>query len=306
MHCPANIVYGQATNIHLVSIPDKKPKVGMRVDARDVDSIWSEATVVKVRKGTKSVTVRFDGWNENYNENIEWSNDRLAPLHSFTKVLKCLVDVVPKKRGTPKATELEGLSDGAPPVYCNLWPCKVQFRMPHPGNDEDCKNARAFLRAEGNIYVQPYETQFLPFSSRHSLDENGGKWLKAKRVQPWKANPTELGVLPENFDKCFRIAKNDTNTVGVLLPDAVEVGSLLKDEYCVHSRDGAKVRDGALHEECVTEEVKEEEPLESIAVAVDSVQPPAPQKYHGEEQKPSDNKKEEEEKKSSHTSCVIS
>ena len=224
----------------------------MRLDARDVDYIWSQATIVKVRK--QHVTVRFDGWIKSYDETVEWNSDRLAPLHSFSKCVKCLVDLMPRKKGTPTESELELLPDVAPEEYSNLWPCKVQFRMPHPivegeDDEEDCEDARDSLRTEANIFIQPYEKQHLPHRVQRTLKETGGIWLEFKRVQPWKHNPFELGVLPEHFRETFHLAKMDEDTPGELFPNVVEKGSLLKEEYQVHTREGASVRDGALRKE---------------------------------------------------------
>lgn len=238
--------------------------MGTRVDARDVDFIWSQATVIKVHSHRgPHIVVRFDGWDKSFDETLNWNDERFAPLHSFSKCVKCLVNLAPKKRGSPSEAELQALSVDAPRVYCNLWPCKVQFRMPHPvipgkEDEEDCTNAQAFLAGETNIFVQPYEPHYLPLHLQHSLKENDGMWLSAKRVKAWMTNPLELGVLPEHFHATFRIAKNDKETPGVLPEGAIERGTLLKEEYQVHSRDGAQVRDGSLSIE-ETDEIMEEE-----------------------------------------------
>lgn len=241
----------------------------MRVDARDVDFIWSHATIIRVFGVNKKVTVRFDGWGKQYDETLEWNaaENRLAPLHSFSKCIKCLVDVLPKKRGRPTDEELDSLPESAPEIYSNQWPCKVQFRMPHPvvdgGEDEDdCTDAQAYLSSESNIFIQPYGKKQLPQSVRFSLKENDGMWLSSKRLKPWKTHPEkELGVLPEHFMDVFALAKKDKETPGVLpAPHAavIEKGSLLKEKYLVHSRDGSVVRDGALREEEYDEEEEEE------------------------------------------------
>ena len=233
----------------------------MRLDARDVDYIWSSATILRVQRQHNketNVTIRFDGWGKQYDETLEWNSQRLAPLYSFTKCVKCLVDLLPKQRKIPTEEELESIPDSAPKRYCNLWPCKVQFRMPHPvdnDNDddvEDCTKALADLKHEDNIFIQPYNIRELPRQVRHELKENDGMWLKAKRCKPWTSNPTELGVLSPKFRETFRLAKMDTATPGVLPPLSLGVldrGSLLQEKYRVHSRQGSLVRDGALREE---------------------------------------------------------
>lgn len=241
--------------------------MGTRVDVRDVDYIWSPATVVRSYK--KSVTVRFDGWGKEVDETVEWNDgNRIAPLYSFTKCVKCLVDLLPKQKGKPSEEEMQGLPDNAQHTYSNLWPCKVQFRMPHPvqegaDDEEDCWDAQAFLAGEETIFVQPYEPHKLPLSVQHKYlkhKEHGGTWIPAKlRIKPWKENPLELGVLPQHFETTFRLAQLDKETPGVLPPNAIDEGSLLKEEYLVHSREGAKVRDGSLQKEEVDEEEVDEE-----------------------------------------------
>lgn len=238
--------------------------MGTRVDARDQEYNWSSASIVRVHTRHKEtiVTIRFDGWGKQYDETLKWNitnRERLAPLHSFSKCVKCLVNLLPKKRSTPKPTkeeELSNLGDHAstPRVYCNLWPCKVQFRMPHPimhgGDDaQDCRDAQDDLMLEDNIFIQPYNIRELPRSVRNSLTENDGMWLKAKRLVPWKNDFTELGVLPPKFTETFHLAEMDETTPGVLLHDAIHRGSLLKNKYRVHSRRGSIIRDGALREE---------------------------------------------------------
>lgn len=86
------------------------------------------------QSGTEHVmTVHFEGCNSTFNQRVSWNDDKcLAPLYSFTKLLKCLVELLSNKKKS------------------DLWPCRVQFRMPHPlGKDEKdkalCLNAQHFL-----------------------------------------------------------------------------------------------------------------------------------------------------------------
>ena len=139
-------------------------------------------------------------------------------------------------------------------VYSNLWPCKVQFRMPHPfveneGRklEENCLYAKEFLKQYTRIFVQPYGLELLPNNVRIEFNKDNGGWLTASRMQKWKDDFTELGALPDNFAEAFIMALNDTETPCILRANVIEKGSLLKANYLVHSREGALIRDGSLH-----------------------------------------------------------
>lgn len=200
----------------------------------DDDFIWCPVTVIKVEKD-HMVTVHFEGWDSSFNQHLSWSSERLAPLYAFTKSVKCLAEVLPKKRG-----------------HSNLWPCKVQFRMPHPviedaKNEDNCLNATKFLREEPNVYIQPYSIKSLPISYiRNGLDRDGGMWLNAKQLKVWREDLSELGDISDGFERAFEMATKDVETVGTLPANAIERGCLLKEFYQVNSREGAQVRDGAI------------------------------------------------------------
>ena len=237
---------------------------------RDADYIWSEGRVIRIdHKNGTHVTIRYDGWGESYDERALWTSDRLAPLFTFTKCVKCLVNILPKVKGNPRKSELDALPSTARKAYSNLWPCKVQFRMPHPvveglDDEDNCLYAEEFLRAEANVFIQPYCSHLLPPHVRDSNDLDGGRWLAAKRLRLWTDDPLKLGVLPKNFNEAFEIATNDTGIVGVLPAMAIEKGTLLKAIFRVHSRAGVSLRDGALLEAPDVPERLREEPLEPI------------------------------------------
>ena len=214
----------------------------------DEDSIWCPVIVIKVEETHDDiVTVRFEGWDSTFNQTVPWSSKRLAPLYSFTKSTKCLVELLSnKKKG-----------------HLNLWPCKVQFRMPHPvvkdseeEDEETCLHAQQFLRDEPNVYIQPYCIMLLPKYVRDGLDRDGGVWLRSKWLKPWREDALTLEVLPEGFEKAFTEATKDNETVGTLPAGAIEKGCLLKEMYRVNSRNGAQVRDGSIQ---ITSVAKEEE-----------------------------------------------
>lgn len=222
----------------------------------DRDKIWSPARVVRVEKGDKEgthVTVHYDGWADTFDERVLWTSGRLAPLFSFTKQVKCLVDILHKQKNKPRKAEMEELPSGARRTYCNLWPCTVQLRMPHPvvdglEDEESCMYADEFLKSEENVFIKPYASHLLPQYVRDSNSHDDGRWINARRLRIWTDEPAKLGVLPRNFSEVYEIAKNDTETVGVLPMSAIEKGSLLNAIYRVHSRAGTQLRDGALYE----------------------------------------------------------
>lgn len=210
----------------------------MRLDVRDEDYIWCPARVVKVHqtRGSETfVTVRFEGWGDKYNERVAWkNNDRLAPLYSFTKCVKCLVDVLPQEKD-------------------NLWPCKVHLRMPHPveqgeEDEEKCLYAQQFLVDEASVFVEPYKLKLLPKEARQLLDIDGGQWVDVQRLLPWETVPDELvgQAFDEKFDAAFALGKNDEETPGILSDGAFEEGTLLRVDLRVDSRDGSKKRNGAV------------------------------------------------------------
>jgi hypothetical protein len=231
-----------------------KPKKGVRVDVRDHDNLWSPGRVVEIahdKSGVMSATIRFDGWEPTYDESFPWNSDRLAPQFSFCKQVKCLVDLLPKPRAKPTKAQLESLAPGAKRSYCTLWPCKLQLRMPHPFEPDDLESllyAEQYLLGEGRIFIQPYAPELLPNVAFDASKFDGGRWLPVKKVRSWTDDPSQLGIMPKNFEKAFEIAKEDDSIVGTLPVSAFQEGSLLKAVYRVHSLAGAEPRDGALRE----------------------------------------------------------
>lgn len=220
----------------------------MRLDTRDEEHIWCPVRVINA-KSNNTIKVRFEGWGPEYNETISWTSERLKPLYTFTKSVKCLVDLLEMKPGVPKQHEL--VSPNTKKAYSNLWPCKVQFRMPHPfvegqADKDECLNAKEFLKEEPNVFVQPYSMVSLPDYVRDMLDRDGGIWLDAKRLRLWSDDPAVLGVFPEGFERALEMARKDDETVGILPASAIEKGSLLRDIYRVNSRNGSDVTDGSI------------------------------------------------------------
>jgi hypothetical protein len=173
-------------------------------------------------------------------------------MYTFTKSVKCFFDALPRQKKKPPASALDALPLKARRIYSNLWPCRVQFRMPHPvvqdsQEEVSCLYAEQFLRQEPNIFVQPYNLKLLPKHVQLMFVKDGGGWFHSKRLRSWKDDVTELGVLPDGIATAFESALNDVETPGILPANAMERGSLLKANFRIHGREGAPVRDGSLH-----------------------------------------------------------
>uniref|UniRef100_A0AAV1T902 PWWP domain-containing protein n=1 Tax=Peronospora matthiolae TaxID=2874970 RepID=A0AAV1T902_9STRA len=65
--------------------------IGLRVDVLDDEGIWNTGVIADVGKGKTQnlVEIQYDGWDEDYNQWIDVSKHRLAPLHTYTIVKKC-------------------------------------------------------------------------------------------------------------------------------------------------------------------------------------------------------------------------
>ena len=116
-----------------------QPKVGMRLEICDSDNIWSTAKIVKIqtsknknKSGNKkqriksssfassissqNIVLRYEGWGSEWDETLTFENNpRLAECGSYTKQLKCMVDLFPRRD-----------------KKSSLWPCIVNVRNPSP------------------------------------------------------------------------------------------------------------------------------------------------------------------------------
>ncbi|CAI5741215.1 unnamed protein product [Peronospora destructor] len=65
--------------------------IGLRVDVLDDEGIWNTGVIVDVGKeeNLDKVEIKYDGWDEDYNQWISVNKQRLAPLHTYTIVKKC-------------------------------------------------------------------------------------------------------------------------------------------------------------------------------------------------------------------------
>ncbi|CAI5700987.1 hypothetical protein KXD40_001167 [Peronospora effusa] len=66
-------------------------EIGLRVDVLDDEGIWNTGVIVDVGKeeNLDKVEIKYDGWDDDYNQWIGVNKERLAPLHTYTIVKKC-------------------------------------------------------------------------------------------------------------------------------------------------------------------------------------------------------------------------
>mmetsp|Transcript_15927 Transcript_15927/g.23430 ORF Transcript_15927/g.23430 Transcript_15927/m.23430 type:complete len:460 (-) Transcript_15927:829-2208(-) len=226
--------------LHTSNLAQEKPIVGMKLEIRDSDYIWSSGTLREVKKKSKSgkieVTVASDGWGREWDEVMEWPNDRLAKLYTYTREVKCFLDLLTKKRR--KSSSKDSMSQ-----YCTLWPIIVQFRMPHPG----VELARDHLMLEDKLFIQPYGIDLLPSDVRERMVHDNGCWFHHTRLRLWRDNPHSCVSLHPSFMQAFKIGQEDSK--GTLPPKTLQHNTLLKDIYLVHSNIGCNAFDGKLREE---------------------------------------------------------
>lgn len=233
------------------NLADVEPEVGMCIDFRDPDYIWSSGKIVAVKStkskaGKKQVTVQYDGWPPDWNEVVSWPSVRIAKLFTYTKRIRCFVDGILPKKNPPKK-KASG-DPGRKPVTCHVWPCMVRFRMPHPAHRG---RAEELLRLEPNVFVQPYAPDTLPNDIVCTI-ENGGVWLHNNRLRMWKNENAlaVLGTVHPSFEFAYKVGLNDPATPGKLPSRAMEVGSLLNADYRVFKVGGEAVKGKMYTGEC--------------------------------------------------------
>uniref|UniRef100_A0A7S2UET3 Uncharacterized protein n=1 Tax=Attheya septentrionalis TaxID=420275 RepID=A0A7S2UET3_9STRA len=213
-----------------------EPYLDMRLEIRDPDFIWSSAKLIDLQKrgGKNIVTIRYDGWGDEWDELLEYPNVRLARLYTYTKEVRCWVDIMTKKKrkAPPK-------KDGK--HWCTIWPCRVKFRMPHPVGDQ-IRRSKELLRVETNVFCVPYGQELLPNYIQQSI-LNGGRWINVRRLRQWKTDDlgAQLESEKKNFDQAMNVCLADNGKFGFLPKGAVDNGSLLRDEFRVKTVGGEPV-----------------------------------------------------------------
>ena len=215
-------MYRLTLSLHAV---DVKPKVGMPIELCDKEFIWSSGYIVKVLEGENTdVTIRYTGWDSTWDEVLSWKNKkRLARINYFTKRALCLVELISRK--TSKG----------------LWPCVVHFRMPNPKcSDEDRKGAESSLRAEQNVFLEPYgvKEEYLPKYVMNKV-KNGGIWLSSKKVKQWR-DFDDISFRYTNFKEAYELALQDNSITHSCPTNTFEYGSLINRLYRVKVLNEAK------------------------------------------------------------------
>mmetsp|Transcript_29277 Transcript_29277/g.38485 ORF Transcript_29277/g.38485 Transcript_29277/m.38485 type:complete len:439 (-) Transcript_29277:135-1451(-) len=168
-------------------------KVGRRIDALDLEQVWSPATIVEVGEDSK-VLIKYDGWGSEWNEWVdpEKQRHRIAKVYEFTHLSKCWVKVASQP----------------------WWPAMVTVRRPMSGSTE----GQEALRLEEKTYVQ----LFAPPAKY--LDS--GLWLQTSKISPWmyRYDKRKEAVKTSKFQKAIQEAER-SNVAS--LPLVYQEGTLL-------------------------------------------------------------------------------
>ena len=266
----------------------------MPLEILDSDGIWNVAKVICVKKSKSEchVTIRYDGWGSDWDEEMSWPNERLARIFTYTKCAKCFIALLDSKRVESSSRSVKNWS--------NLWPCKVHFRMPFPNDDDACD----FLQNDdmAKVYFEPYMPALLPVDVQQALLFEGGQWMDVSKVTPWRdiyvnddtvTSPTanncvivsnvlssdsQIGSssyhITVNFSQAYQKAASDWMTAK-LPPNAVYKGALLKQEYLVHNI-GGDIINGVRYSGGFPNETKSEEKKEGASKTPASKSPIVP------------------------------
>ncbi|KAI9922212.1 hypothetical protein PsorP6_002412 [Peronosclerospora sorghi] len=128
--------------------------IGLRVDVLDDEGIWNTGVIVDVGKeeNLDKVEIKYDGWDEDYNQWIGVDKQRLAPLHTYTIVKKCWA----------KLTKWP------------WWPAFVVLRAPATAL------AAQGLEEETKLYVEFYDS--------FNEDKRSRCWMQKKNVASFRDN----------------------------------------------------------------------------------------------------------------------
>ena len=229
------------------------PKTGLKLDLRDPDGVWSVGEVIYVLTTNNSLSVtdqihavpilelKYLGWAMKWNERIPLDSPRLAPLHTFTRKVKGVVEVYndfpdenlsKKKKKKKRKLTLDSVK-ATPPVVV-FWPCKIYLRMPDPiGALSD--QALVALKTEPRVFVEPYAIGVLNAKQKIHITakETGGDfgiWVEGTKVLPWDDTPRNKASAA-GYSEAAKEALDDEGTASLLpLPDdedLFEEGSLL-------------------------------------------------------------------------------
>jgi hypothetical protein len=261
---------------HCINGPNKRvafakdvaPVKNMPIEIRDNDFIWSSAKIHKVSNpGSKNcrVTIRYEGWGSEWDEELPYPSPRLARIFTYTKRVKCLGSVLSKKKEI-RGVDTSSTATNITRNWTHVWPCTVSFRMPHPGLRDDRQfSPEHLLSLEKNIFVQPYAPHLLSSFLQKGLMQ-GGWWITTNHLRLWKdfdvqeplSNNSNGVVLreisssensvsqleyhfPKDFIEAYNIAKSDKWLRGYLPPQVIDEGTLVHEKYRVQNVGGDAV-----------------------------------------------------------------
>jgi hypothetical protein len=197
------------------------PIIGMPMEFRDDQYIWSSSRILKVHKGkTLYCTIRYDGWGPEWDVKVPWENNpRLAQIATFTKRALCYVNL--SSDATTK----------------KLWPSVVNIRMPDPRCDKDVyEEAANELSVERKVFIQPYGEDLLPKWLSSTRTIHGGMWIETCHVKEWRdiEDVPSKDILSTHFRKAYDLALADKDLTNTLPNCVFERGSsLVKQAYRV-------------------------------------------------------------------------
>lgn len=185
----------------------------------DTDSIWSSAFIVDVLK-EENIEIRYDGWDDVWNEILKVDSSRVAPIYTHTSRLKCFVSLVHPTSRKKMDVKKNGSS--------SFWPCILHTRIPHG------ENASTLLKIEKNVFVQPYRSGLLPKHIRNKI-MNGGIWLETKHIHKWELLNHNYHEYPCNFELAYNSCLEDKSVPGHLHENIFMEGSCIYDAYFVNT-----------------------------------------------------------------------
>ena len=194
------------------------------------------------------VTVQYAGWKHEWDEVLPWDSERLAPICTYSRRVKGLVNIFTKTAKSYKKQKGRKKSKHLVVDKERLWPCRVFFRMPNPG----CFDADDLLRSEDKVLVKPYNADVLRKKFHVSLCDDG-LWLNCSEC----VHPFDLNSLSKNsetrphdgFTTAFLEACNDETTIGFVPNEPCVPGtSLPSEQYRVTTNSRKRRFDGCMGE----------------------------------------------------------
>lgn len=186
------------------------PTRGTRIDVLDPQEIWSSGIVSSVKKGIDNtiLVIRYDGWDERWNEHLPVDSKRVAPIYKHTARLKCLAKILDTKR------------------QANLWPCVVCIRMVNMNNDKAIQD----LAVEAKIFVEPSRPDLLP-SNTKKLWKNGGMWIPVTEVKFWLLAENLENNSPPGFIEAYDNLNDDPTVPGYYNTEIFGRGTLVLKQF---------------------------------------------------------------------------